>query len=253
MKGSLIKMRQEINFYRGRVALNVLTNSIENAQQIYETVDGHVVLGILSANHPDVMSAIEDMKRYQITVDNAISVGLGAGNPKQWQAVAEISAVIQPQHVNQVFPAVGYTRAKIGNDKAWINTLVSPTGTPGMVKITTGELSSKGTAGIVPIEAAINLIKDMGGNAIKFFPMAGLETRAEYIVVAEACAAAGFSLEPTGGIDLENFEEILQIALDAGVAKIIPHVYTSIIDAETGATRITDAKKLYEIIKNLVK
>jgi hypothetical protein len=34
--------------------------------------------------------------------------------------------------------------------------------------------------------------------------------------VAEACARHDFWLEPTGGIDLENYGEILQIALDAG-------------------------------------
>ncbi|HBX06307.1 MAG TPA: 2-dehydro-3-deoxyphosphooctonate aldolase, partial [Leclercia adecarboxylata] len=45
--------------------------------------------------------------------------------------------------------------------------------------------------------------------------------------VAEACARHDFWLEPTGGIDLENYEEILQIALDAGVSKIIPHIYSS--------------------------
>ncbi|MDI5754392.1 KDGP aldolase, partial [Salmonella enterica subsp. enterica serovar Montevideo] len=44
-------------------------------------------------------------------------------------------------------------------------------------------------------------------------------------------------LEPTGGIDLENFAEILHIALDAGVSKIIPHIYSSIIDKVSGNNR----------------
>ena len=70
--------------------------------------------------------------------------------------------------------------------------------------------------------------------------------------MAEACARNDFILEPTGGIDLDNFREIMQIILDAGVKKVIPHIYSSIIDKETGNTRNEDVKKLMEIVKELV-
>ena len=36
--------------------------------------------------------------------------------------------------------------------------------------------------------------------------MGGLDCREEYQAVAEACAKHDFWLEPTGGIDLENYE-----------------------------------------------
>lgn len=49
--------------------------------------------------------------------------------------------------------------------------------------------------------------------------MKGLAHKEEYQAVAAACAKYDFYLEPTGGIDLENFEEIVQIAVDAGVKK----------------------------------
>ncbi|HBQ68180.1 MAG TPA: 2-dehydro-3-deoxyphosphooctonate aldolase, partial [Leclercia adecarboxylata] len=68
---------------------------------------------------------------------------------------------------------------------------------------------------------------------------------------AEACARHDFWLEPTGGIDLENYEEILQIALDAGVSKIIPHIYSSIIDKASGDTRPEDVRTLLEMTKKL--
>lgn len=57
---------------------------------------------------------------------------------------------------------------------------------------------------------------------------------------------------PTGGIDLDNFEQIVQIALDAGVTKIIPHIYSSIIDSKTGNTRPADVKILLDIVKKIV-
>lgn len=81
----------------------------------------------------------------------------------------------------------------------------------------------------------------------------GSSQKEEYKAVAKACAENNFVLEPTGGIDLDNFEEILQIALEAGVEKIIPHVYSSIIDKETGDTKPEDVKVLYEIMQKLVK
>ncbi len=39
-------------------------------------------------------------------------------------------------------------------------------------------------------------------------------------------------------------------SMDAGVKKIIPHVYSSIIDQETGDTRTEDVKTLLTMMKN---
>ena len=240
-----------VNFYKGRVCLNCLTNSIENAKAIVEAAEGYVAVGILSANYPDVESAVEDMRKYQAAVDNNISVGLGAGNPNQWKAVAEISGQIKPKHINQTFTAGGYTRAKTG-DEPFMNSMVAPSGKPGYVKISTGPLCKDLEPAIVPVATAIAMAKEQGANSLKYFPMGGLKVREEFEAVAKACAEHDFNLEPTGGIDLDNFQEILQIALRAGVKHIIPHVYTSIIDKESGATRIEDVKKLYAMIRECV-
>ncbi|MNH34574.1 hypothetical protein D3C79_951770 [compost metagenome] len=70
--------------------------------------------------------------------------------------------------------------------------------------------------------------------------------------MAEACARHGFWLEPTGGIDLDNFEEIVRIALDAGVEKVIPHIYSSIIDNDSGLTRPEDVRTLLTMVKQLL-
>ena len=121
-----------------------------------------------------------------------------------------------------------------------------------MVKISTGPLSKDAEPGIIPIDTAIAMIKEMGGNSIKFFPMGGLKCKDELKAVAQACARNHFILEPTGGIDLENFREIMEIILDAGVEKVIPHVYSSIIDKETGNTKIDCVKTLLAIVKELV-
>lgn len=237
------------NYYQDRVCLNVLANSVENAEDCYEAAEGHVVLGVLSKNYDTDEAAIEDMKKYQEATNNALSVGLGAGDPKQSQMVARLSGVLQPQHVNQVFTGVGNSRALLRQSDTVINGLVSPTGQVGYVNIATGPLSSEAPAANVPIETAIKMLQDMGGSSIKYFPMKGLAHQEEFKAVAEACAKYDFALEPTGGIDLDNFEAILKIALDAGVKKIIPHVYSSIIDQATGDTKPEAVTELLAIIK----
>ncbi|MEG0541676.1 MAG: KDGP aldolase, partial [Angelakisella sp.] len=105
--------------------------------------------------------------------------------------------------------------------------------------------------GIVPVQTAIAMAREMGADSLKYFPMGGLKCREEFEAVAHACAEMDFGLEPTGGIDLGNFEEIVRIAVQAGVQRIIPHVYSSIVDS-TGATRIADVQALYGIIRSLV-
>jgi len=239
--------------YKGRAALNVLTNSIQNAKDIFQAAEGHVVVGILSKSYPDASSAIVAMKEYGEAIDDAVSIGLGAGDSRQGAVVAEIVKQYAGAHINQIFPAVGATYANLNGKEGWINSLVSPCGKPGFVNISTGVLSGKiEDKAIVPIKAAIALIRDMGGNALKYFPMGGLQTIDEYCAVAIACGEEGFALEPTGGIDLDNFSEVLSIALQEGVPQVIPHVYTSIIDATTGATNIDDVRKLYDMLKEAV-
>ncbi|WP_199153899.1 KDGP aldolase family protein [Chromobacterium sp. ASV23] len=237
-------MRLTPNFHQDRVCLNVLAGSKQNALEIYDAAEGHVLVGLLSKNYPDVASAVADMRDYAAAIDNAISVGLGAGDPRQSAMVSAIAGQLQPQHVNQVFTGVGASRALLGQDETVVNGLVSPCGLIGMVKISTGPLSASAPSGVVPVETAIAMLKDMGADSIKYFSMDGLKFREEYRAVAEACARHDFWLEPTGGIDLQNYREILQIALDAGVPRIIPHIYSSIIDPASGHTRPADVRAL---------
>lgn len=238
-------------FYNKNICLNVLAADVENAKEIYEITEGHVVIGLLAADYHTVEQAVNEMTRYQEVLDGAISIGLGAGDPNQWQKVADISHQLKPEHINQVFPAVGYTRAMVQNSSTFINCLINPTDEPEYVNIATGAFSSKKLAANVHLTTAIALIREMGGDSVKYFPMNGLKNREEFKRIAKICAKEDFPLEPTGGINLDNFEEIITTALEMGVKQIIPHVYTSIIDPSTGKTNVEDIKLLYEIIKRV--
>ncbi|MCL6458053.1 MAG: KDGP aldolase [Gorillibacterium sp.] len=240
-------------FYRKKAALNVLAGSIENAKDIFAAAEGHVIVGVLSKNYPNAAAAVIAMQQYGVEIEDAVSIGLGAGDNRQAAVVAEIARSYGGSHINQVFPAVGITRASLGERDSWINSLVSPSGRAGYVNISTGPISSRvGEQAVVPIKAAIALVRDMGGNALKYFPMQGLKLEEEYCAVAKACGEEGFALEPTGGIDMDNFQPIIEIALASGVPQVIPHVYSSIIDASTGQTNIADVKVLLGMMKRLV-
>ncbi|GGH14758.1 2-dehydro-3-deoxy-phosphogluconate aldolase [Paenibacillus segetis] len=239
-------------FYKGRVALNVLAKDVANAKEVFEAAEGYVLVGVLSKDYATVEEAVVAMKQYGQEIDEAVSIGLGAGDSRQAAVVAEIAKYYPGSHINQAFPAVGATRANLGEKDSWINSMIAPTGRPGYVNISTGAISStQDELAIVPIRSAIALVKDMGGNALKYFPMQGLSREDEFRAVAEACAETGFALEPTGGIDMDNFEAILRIALEAGVPQVIPHVYSSIIDKETGKTNVQDVRDLLVIMKKL--
>lgn len=243
----------KINWYKNKVCINVLAKDLENAIEIYKAAESFVVVGILSKSFSSNEDAEKEMTKWSKAIENNISIGLGGGDPKQSYMVAELTKKLNPAHANQVFTGVGLSRANYTDKTTFINCLVSPTGTVGMVKISTGPNSSKEQDGIVPIDTAIEMIKDMGGDSIKFFNMAGLKYIDEFKAVAISCAKHNFALEPTGGIDKKNFSTILKIAIDSGVQKIIPHVYTSIIDPQTGKTKIEDVAFLMNEIKNIVK
>ena len=241
-----------MNFYKDRVCLNVLAGGHENAKEVYAAAEKYVLVGVLSADYATIEEAVSDMQVYNTELEGNLSVGLGGGNPNQWFAVSSIAKEVKCSHYNQIFSAVGHTRCNVDNETGHINALVSPSGVPGLVKISTGPLSKDAEAALVPIDTAIKMIKEMGGNSVKFFPMKGLACKDELIAVSKACSANDFVLEPTGGIDLDNYREILETILNEGVKKVIPHVYSSIIDKETKQTRVEDVKKLLEITKEIV-
>lgn len=91
-----------------KIRLNVLARDVENAKQICAVADGCALIGILVKGFASVEAAITAVEQYQ-QAGVPVSIGLGAGDPTQWKKVAEVAVQTQPDHVNQVFPAAGYT------------------------------------------------------------------------------------------------------------------------------------------------
>lgn len=242
-----------INFYKDRVALNCLAKDIKNAKEVSDAMEGHVAVGVLSKQFNTVEEGVVAVKEYLKEIPT-VSVGLGAGDPTQWEKAAKIAAETDPGHVNEVFTGAPVARGMLaakGCENTRVNSLMSPTGIVGKVKISTGAMSEKSEPVLADVETAVLMLKDMQVDAVKFFPMGGLKSIEELKAVAAACAKHDVMLEPTGGITKENFKEILKVCLDAGVKKIMPHVYNSIIN-ENGETVVSDVEEIYAMIKELV-
>ena len=170
---------------KDRACINVLGGSIENAKDVYEAADGHVLVGVLTANYDSVDAAIADMQKYNEVLNGNLSVGLGNGNPAQQYDVARVAKAVKCKHYNQAFTYVSATRANNGTNDAIVNAMCTLTGTPGIIRISTGPISSKSEKGAdVPVDTAIDMIRDMGGSSIKFFPMHGLKYRDEDFLYA---------------------------------------------------------------------
>lgn len=243
-----------LDFYKDKVIVNLLAKDLDNAVEATNVLDGHALVGVLTKNYPTVEACVADVKAYMKKLPN-VSVGLGAGDPKQWKMVAEVAALTDPGHANEVFTGAMYCQgalAAAGCTHTVVNCLISPTGIPGKVKISTGPVSSECRDLIVDVEDAMNLMRDLGLPSIKYYDIHGTAHLEELKVVAQAAVKAGIPImEPTGGLGPDNVKEIVKICYNAGCERIIPHVYTSIIDKETKRTRADLTKKVYDEIKSI--
>lgn len=101
---------QQINFYRQRVAINVLAKDIANAREIYDAAEGHAVIGVLSAQFATVEEGVQEVKRWMAQVPS-ISVGLGAGDPAQFYKAARLPPPSTRRMLTRLLPAAASQRA----------------------------------------------------------------------------------------------------------------------------------------------
>lgn len=228
------------------IRLNVLARDVDNAKQIVDATAGRVLIGIMVKGYPTADAAAEAIQTYQ-QAGIPVSVGLGAGDPSQWKKVAQVAALTKPAHVNQVFPAAGYTLGAlqaVGSGHTLVNALITPSGTPGKVIVTTGPISGQAPEEI-SCEAAAAMLAEVGVHSVKFYPVNGVQKLEEIRQMARAAVRYGIPVfEPTGGIDEKSIRPVVDVCLEAGVNEVIPHIYTSIVDKETGLTRLDQVEAL---------
>lgn len=232
-----------------KVMFNVLAKDVKNANEISQYDRSRILVGVMVKNFAINGAAIAQVRAY---MEQGIrtSVGLGAGDPAMWKRVADVSAECNPYHINQVFPAAGYTKGRleaVHPGEFIVNSLLEPAAEPGMVYISTGVVSQEKKEAIT-CEAAAKLMADIGLSSVKFYPIEGLKKLEHVKAMARAAVKEGiFIFEPTGGIGMDNVHEIVKVCLEEGVKTVIPHLYTSLVDKETGETKPEYIKELLEM------
>lgn len=220
-----------------RIKLNVLAANKENARQIVEAAAGNAYIGVMVKPYPTVEAAAEAVNELQ-ALDIPVSVGLGAGDAAEWKRVAQVAARTKPAHVNQVYPAAGYTKAALeaaGGAATILNALLKPSGTAGKVSVLTGP-DSRAYEESISCEAAA-LLKEIGIPSVKFYPIGGDQRLNEVAAMVKAAAKAGITMfEPTGGIDARTVEAVVRTCLENGAELVVPHIYTALADEATGLT-----------------
>ena len=236
--------------FNHQVVFNVLAKDLKNAQELVEIAGDRVLVGVMVKDYPTEEDAIQRIKEFKEN-NILVSVGLGAGDPAMWKKVANVSVAALPNHINQVFPATGYTLGRmeqIIEKVPVINALIEPTGIPGQVFISTGPTSSTYREQ-VSCELAAAMVAELGISSVKFYPINGDKRLDELAAMTQAASKAGIKIiEPTGGISLENVHIIVQTCLENGAGIVIPHLYTSLIDRETGETKPSALKQLVEMV-----
>ncbi|MDR2023450.1 MAG: KDGP aldolase [Hungatella sp.] len=222
-----------INIY-----FNVLAKDLENAVEISRFAPERTLVGVMVKNFATDDEAVTRVEEFKANGVRA-SVGLGGGDPAMWKRVADVSVRTCPFHINQVFPAAGYTMGRlqeIHKSEFIVNSLIEPAGEPGIVYMATGAISSRKKEP-VSAELAAKLMADIGLPSVKFYPIGGLKCLDELKAMVRAAVNEGITIfEPTGGINMENVHEIVRACIDSGATTIIPHLYTSLVDPETGRT-----------------
>lgn len=67
-------------FYKECVVLNVLVNSIENVKEVFEVVEGYVLVGVLFKDYFIVEEVVKVMKEYGKEIEEVVLIGLGVGD-----------------------------------------------------------------------------------------------------------------------------------------------------------------------------
>lgn len=230
------------------VRLNVLAKDVVNAGQIAKAAGGRVYIGLMVKNFATVDSAVQAVEEYQ-QAGVPVSVGLGAGDPAQWRKVAEVAVRTRPAHVNQVFPAAGYTLGALeraGAGGTLVNALIAPGGLVGKVSICTGPVS-QGYQEVMSCDAAAAMLQEIGIKSVKFYPIEGDKRLDEVAAMVKAAVRHGITIfEPTGGIDARSVYKVVAACAENGAQIIIPHIYTAFVDKATGLTNADDVAALID-------
>lgn len=231
--------------------INIQTHNLEEAKSVTKNFGNLICVGVLARDFADLGEATRLVREMQ-SAGTLVSVGLGDGAADQWERALTIARRTLPFHLNQVFPSAALARRAMKDLLAdtKVNALVSPTSDPMRLTVGTGPLSSKNPESSLPIPAVLDILLDGDISSVKLFPLRGTQNLETLKNVAVEVGRRDMSIEPTGGIDVGNLKEILEICLDNGCRTVMPHIYSSVKD-EVGAVDFGKLDRAFEILEEV--
>lgn len=235
-----------------KVMINIQCGRAEEAVKATEEFGGCILVGVTAKDFPvlaDGVALINEMHKNGVKV----SAGLGDGSASQWSRSLELAAQTNCVHLNQVFPAAALSQYYLDSlGKSTItNALIKPTGQPGHVCVSTGPESERLADAVIPADTAGAMLSEMGVKSLKFYPISGTDRLDEVREVARVAGRFGLIMEPTGSITPENVAVIVKTCLDAGAEFVMPHLYGSLKNKETGLLDMTKLRTAYENIQSI--
>lgn len=232
-----------------RIVLNVHAASRDAAVAVAHSYGCRVLVGVVAR---DFVSGAEGAAHIRALQENGVTVsaGLGDGAASEWERALQMALLSRPAHLNQVFPAAALSQRALSTIGATtvVNALVRPTGVAGRVQVTTGPQSQAHDDGILPVDAALDMLLEVGVRSVKLFPIQGESRLEEVATVAHAAAARNMMFEPTGGITPANLAAVVRSCLDAGIDTLMPHLYGSMKDPVTRELSLGLLEKAMSVI-----
>ncbi len=243
-------MAELMEFSRGhRILLNVEATSVDLAGQANDLWPERILVAVVAKRFDSVEASVEHARALRERGVRA-SAGLGDGAADQWRNALDLALGAKPDHLNQVFPAAGLSQEALRSSGAetLVNALVRPCGVPGRVLVGTGPLSQEHAASSLPVEIALDMLLEVGVKSIKFFPMRGRERLEEFRALAREAAKREMMVEPTGGIGIDDIDDLLDVCEAENVPVVMLHLYGSLKNA---VTRDIDLTKLRPVVQKL--
>jgi len=126
-----------------------------------------------------------------------------------------------------------------------VNALVKPTGEIGKVKLPIAEK-------VYDVDMIMECASYLGIESIKFMSVNGVEHLDELIYVTKKAHQFGLKgIEPAGGINLDNIEQIVAGVRDIDIEFFMPHIFGYAVELGTGLTEPEKVRKIYKKVEGL--
>jgi len=240
----------------GKVLLLVPARDAGNAAEVMSTLDGAGLVALIAKTFADARVLAEEVRKAKQRV-GLVSIALGDADNTQSDKVIAAALESRPAHINLPYLRACYAKGTFdglqGDRGMVVNALVTSTAEPNLVSLSTETAPDADETHDIRIRTrdAALILKELHFETIKTqFGPNGLDLGWPQSAAKAACEAGLDLIEPSSKITFENIADVVRACLKGGVSYVMPHIFTALIDKETGATRPEAVADLVALLKS---